>query len=48
MPDKRICGTCRWHVKDMDDDWICVNHYSEEYGDYTPYGHTCEGWEEKT
>ena len=46
--DREICGTCKWHVKDNDNDgWICVNPDSECCSDYTGYNDSCWDWESR-
>ena len=54
MRDKECCGLCRFHWKDdspigcvSDGDWYCGNTQSEWYGEYTPYEHECEDFEER-
>jgi len=46
MNEEKVCGTCRWHNWDDDVDYICENHNSGNYGDYTMYGDSCDKWEE--
>ena len=31
------CGTCRFHVKEDQDDWWCDNLESDFYADFTDY-----------
>ena len=43
----RECSTCRWYQVDADrDEDYCTNEASENYGEYTPFQHHCEEWEE--
>lgn len=41
------CGTCRFHRKDDDGEWICVNELSEYYTDYTSFEDSCVDYEER-
>lgn len=47
--DEKCCGTCKWHQIDVDDkshkDWVCGNHDSDYYADFTDYGGGCADWE---
>ena len=42
-----ICGTCKYHQKDMLDEYACANDKSDFFADLTPYKHTCEEYEER-
>lgn len=45
---RECCGTCKWHRYDgYEDDFYCVNGYSEYYTDFTGYEDSCDEWEER-
>lgn len=37
-----MCGTCKYHRRDKDGDWICANKESEYYSDWTAWADGCE------
>ena len=48
------CGTCCWHQYGetetkllIDDEWICTNEYSINFGCETDYTDNCDDWEQK-
>ena len=41
-----ICGQCKYH-RNQNEEWICNNPESENYGDYTEYKDSCEEFEER-
>ena len=53
MNEPEVCGTCKWHKPDEYDDeydqtdWTCDNPDSDNYGDWTTYGTSCEFWESR-
>lgn len=43
MNNGKCCGTCVFHCKANDqDDWICENPESENYGVWTEYADNCD------
>jgi len=47
MNDEKICGTCKYHRKDDQGDWVCNNKQSDYYAFITGYADECEDWEER-
>ena len=43
--EKKCCGTCRYHLRDDDVDFICDCEDSEGYGDYTMSQDCCDCYE---
>jgi hypothetical protein len=44
----RICGNCKYNVYEVDeDDFICDNPDSDNFGIYTDYNGECEYYEER-
>lgn len=41
------CGTCCWHQCGEDNEWICTNEYSVNFGCETDYTDNCDDWEQK-
>ena len=47
MSAKRVCGTCKYHARDDNGDWVCVNSDSDYITDWTDYDDGCEEWEQR-
>jgi hypothetical protein len=47
MKPEKICGTCCWHIKDINGDWYCANDDSYYCEDWTDYKDSCGEWEER-
>ena len=47
MREEQCCGTCKFHMKENEEDYICTNGDSEYVADWTEYNHTCDEWEER-
>jgi len=48
MGEEKICGTCRWHIYDVEiSDWICCSKNSDNYCEYTYYDNACDDWKER-
>ena len=50
--DKRVCGECRYHAPQHNDqgqtvDWWCENIDSDYCAMSTDYNDTCDEWEER-
>ena len=45
--EQEMCGKCKWHRMDPDDDWYCGNWDSDFYMDYTDYDDGCVDYEER-
>lgn len=46
--NEQCCGTCKWHKYNKSgEDWECSNIFADDCGDYTPYVHYCEEYEER-
>ena len=48
--DEKVCGTCKWHRKDVESfnpSWYCNNPDGDYYSDYTEYNDECSDWEER-
>lgn len=46
--NEKCCGTCKWHkYRKNGDDWECGNIFADECGEYTPYEHCCDEYEER-
>lgn len=46
--NEECCGTCRWHRKDIEGDWVCMNDESDYFTDWTEYDYHCEEWESRS
>jgi len=43
MKEEKCCGNCAFHSRANDeDDWICENPDSDNYGVWTEYGDSCD------
>lgn len=48
MSKRECCGSCRYHLRDDDVDFICNCEESDGYGDYTMSGDCCDCYEPKS
>lgn len=44
---EECCGTCAYHKRDDDVDFICTCEESDGYGEYTMFRDCCDYWRRK-